>query len=61
MRLDALLRPLDHPRGRARRYDTRFFLAAAPPNQTPLHDDHEVIANEWLRPADGLARCESGS
>ncbi len=48
------------PEGSPRRYDTRFFLAAAPANQTPWHDDHEVIANEWLRPADGLARAESG-
>lgn len=48
------------PEGAPRRYDTRFFLAAAPPNQTPLHDDHEVIANEWLRPADGIARVEAG-
>jgi hypothetical protein len=48
------------PVGAPRRYDTRFFLAAAPPDQTPLHDDHEVIANEWLRPADGIARVESG-
>jgi 8-oxo-dGTP pyrophosphatase MutT (NUDIX family) len=48
------------PEGAPRRYDTRFFLTAAPPNQTPLHDDHEVIANEWLRPADGIARCEAG-
>ncbi|HEX2576257.1 MAG TPA: NUDIX domain-containing protein [Aquihabitans sp.] len=48
------------PEGAPRRYDTRFFLTAAPENQTPLHDDHEVIANEWLRPADGLARVASG-
>jgi len=48
------------PEGAPRRYDTRFFLAAAPPRQTPLHDDHEVIANEWLRPLDGLARVRSG-
>ncbi len=48
------------PEGSPRRYDTRFFLAAAPQNQTPLHDDHEVIANEWLRPADAIARVESG-
>ena len=48
------------PEGAPRRYDTRFFLAAAPENQTPLHDDHEVIANEWLRPADGIARARSG-
>lgn len=48
------------PEGSPRRYDTRFFVAAAPANQTPLHDDHEVIANEWLRPADGLARVDAG-
>ncbi len=48
------------PEGAPRRYDTRFFLAAAPPRQTPLHDDHEVIANEWLRPADAIARAANG-
>src|SRR4051795_11500729 len=47
------------PEGAPRRYDTRFFLAAAPTNQTPLHDDHEVIANTWLRPADAIARAKS--
>ena len=30
-----LLRPLDHPRGAPRRYDTRFFVAPAPPGQVP--------------------------
>jgi 8-oxo-dGTP pyrophosphatase MutT (NUDIX family) len=48
------------PEGAPRRYDTRFFLGAAPEKQTPLHDDHEVIANTWVRPADALARAESG-
>lgn len=48
------------PVGAPRRYDTRFFIAAAPSNQTPLHDDHEVIANEWLRPADGVRRVAEG-
>lgn len=48
------------PEGPTRRYDTYFFLAAAPPNQTPLHDDRETIANEWLRPADGLHRALAG-
>ncbi|MFN8017004.1 MAG: NUDIX domain-containing protein [Acidimicrobiales bacterium] len=48
------------PEGAPRRYDTRFFLAAAPPNQTPLHDDHEVIANQWLRPVDAIAQVEAG-
>lgn len=48
------------PEGAPRRYDTRFFLAAAPPNQTPLHDDRETIANVWLRPAEALERAEAG-
>jgi 8-oxo-dGTP pyrophosphatase MutT (NUDIX family) len=48
------------PEGAPRRYDTRFFLAAAPPGQTPLHDDREVIANAWLRPADAIERAASG-
>lgn len=42
------------PEGPPRRYDTRFFVAAAPPEQVPLHDDRETIANLWVRPADAL-------
>lgn len=48
------------PEGAPRRYDTRFFVAAAPPGQVPLHDDHEVIANLWIRPEEALARHELG-
>jgi 8-oxo-dGTP pyrophosphatase MutT (NUDIX family) len=48
------------PVGSPRRYDTRFFVAAEPPGQTPLHDDHEVIANDWFRPADALDRAARG-
>ncbi len=48
------------PEGAPRRYDTRFFLAAAPTAQTPVHDDREVIANLWIRPADALARHAAG-
>ena len=48
------------PEGAPRRYDTRFFLAAAPARQTPLHDDHEVIANEWVRPAEAVERVLAG-
>src|SRR5207244_2201371 len=33
------------PEGAPRRYDTRFFVAAAPAEQAPLHDDREVVAN----------------
>jgi len=39
-----------------RRYDTRFFIAAAPPAQEPLHDNHETISHLWVRPAEALDR-----
>jgi 8-oxo-dGTP pyrophosphatase MutT (NUDIX family) len=48
------------PVGPPRRYDTRFFLAAAPVGQSPLHDDRETIANCWITPADALARHRAG-
>ncbi|MDQ1375385.1 MAG: hypothetical protein QOJ09_2723 [Actinomycetota bacterium] len=48
------------PEGAPRRYDTRFFVCAAPPEQTPLHDDRETIANVWIRPDDALARHRAG-
>lgn len=48
------------PVGPPRRYDTRFFVTAAPPEQVPLHDDRETIANLWVRPADALDRHRAG-
>ena len=39
-----------------RRYDTRFFVAAAPPAQAPLHDNQETISHVWVRPAAALDR-----
>jgi 8-oxo-dGTP pyrophosphatase MutT (NUDIX family) len=48
------------PEGGPRRFDTRFFVAAAPPEQVPLHDDGETIANLWIRPADALDRHHAG-
>jgi 8-oxo-dGTP pyrophosphatase MutT (NUDIX family) len=48
------------PEGAPRRYDTRFFLTLAPPAQTPIHDDREVIANTWVRPKAALARHGDG-
>ena len=48
------------PEGPPRRYDTRFFVAAAPPEQVPLHDDRETIANLWVRPQDALERHQRG-
>lgn len=49
------------PAGAPRRYDTRFFLAAAPAGQEPLHDDREVISAAWLRPAAALAEHAAGA
>ena len=48
------------PEGPPRRYDTRFFVAAAPPEQVPLHDDRETIANLWVRPNEALAMHARG-
>jgi 8-oxo-dGTP pyrophosphatase MutT (NUDIX family) len=48
------------PEGAPRRYDTRFFLAAAPPGQVPLHDNQETIAHLWIRPGEALRRHYAG-
>ena len=48
------------PLGAPRRYDTRFFVAAAPPEQEPLHDDREVVASRWFTPAEALRRRDEG-
>jgi 8-oxo-dGTP pyrophosphatase MutT (NUDIX family) len=44
----------------ARRFDTRFFLAAAPHDQEGVHDDAELVHSMWVRPADAVARAEAG-
>ena len=43
-----------------RRYDTRFFVTAAPPGQVARHDDGETIATIWVRPQDALDRFDAG-
>jgi 8-oxo-dGTP pyrophosphatase MutT (NUDIX family) len=48
------------PEGPSRRYDTRFFVTRAPDAQVPLHDNHEVIANLWIRPSEALDRHRAG-
>jgi 8-oxo-dGTP pyrophosphatase MutT (NUDIX family) len=49
------------PLGAPRRYDTRFFVAAAPAEQVALHDDREVIGTRWVTPGEALADHASGS
>lgn len=43
-----------------KRYDTRFFVTAAPSGQVAHHDDGETIATIWVRPDDALARFGAG-
>ncbi|MEQ5802409.1 MBL fold metallo-hydrolase [Halomonas sp. H10-9-1] len=43
------------PRGAPRRFDTRFFVALAPPGQQATHDGSETIDHAWLTPAEALA------
>ena len=43
-----------------RRFDTRFFIAAAPPGQSSRHDDNETIASEWVGPHLALQRQTAG-
>jgi glyoxylase-like metal-dependent hydrolase (beta-lactamase superfamily II)/8-oxo-dGTP pyrophosphatase MutT (NUDIX family) len=47
------------PLGRAKRYDTRFFIAAAPATQTALFDGTEMVEQLWIAPAEALARTTS--
>lgn len=42
------------------RFDTRFYLAALPAEQTPLHASEEVSESVWLSPQEALERFQSG-
>ena len=48
------------PVGPPRRYDTRFFVAMAPLDQTAAHDAGETVADRWVRPVDALAQHARG-
>lgn len=43
------------PPGMPRRFDTRFFVALAPPAQTPSADTRETVECLWLTPAEALS------
>ena len=48
------------PPGPPRRFDTRFFVAVAPPQQQAGHDGGETIAHHWISPAQALAEQKAG-
>jgi 8-oxo-dGTP pyrophosphatase MutT (NUDIX family) len=48
------------PIGAPRRYDTWFFVAPAPDGNDGEHDDAELVASEWVRPREALARQRRG-
>ena len=46
------------PAGMPRRYDTWFFVAAAPEGHSYLHDDGETVESAWKRPPEAVAEAE---
>jgi 8-oxo-dGTP pyrophosphatase MutT (NUDIX family) len=48
------------PEGMPKRFDTWFFLAAAPPEQLGAHDGKESTDSIWVSPREALAGGESG-
>jgi len=58
-----LLVPYAHwitPEKMPKRFDTWFFLAAAPPEQVGAHDGRESTDSIWLSPREALAGNDSG-
>jgi 8-oxo-dGTP pyrophosphatase MutT (NUDIX family) len=58
-----LLVPYAHwitPEGMKKRFDTWFFLAAAPPEQVGMHDGKESTDSIWLSPREALEGGDSG-
>lgn len=43
------------PTGRAKRFDTRFFVATVPRGQSALHDGNETTDHVWITPAEALS------
>jgi len=48
------------PQGAPRRFDTRFFVAAAPSGQKAAHDAGETIADTWISPGRALEGHRNG-
>ena len=60
--LDALI-PFAHwitPPILPKRFDTRFYIVAAPEGQTAAHDGGEAVDSVWIEPARALAEARQG-
>jgi 8-oxo-dGTP pyrophosphatase MutT (NUDIX family) len=58
-----LLTPFAHwitPEISPKRFDTHFFLVAAPPDQVALHDGGESVDSTWTTPSAALADAAAG-
>ena len=43
-----------------KRFDTHFFLAAAPADHLAVHDGHESVDSVWITPAEAVEDAKSG-
>lgn len=58
-----LLVPFAHwitPEFMPKRFDTHFFLVAAPPDHVAVHDGRESVDSVWITPAAAAAEAEAG-
>lgn len=58
-----LLAPFAHwvtPAFMPKRFDTHFYVVAAPPDQIAVHDGSESVDSLWIDPRAALAGAESG-
>jgi 8-oxo-dGTP pyrophosphatase MutT (NUDIX family) len=61
--LDALI-PFAHwitPPILPKRFDTRFYIAAAPSDQIAIHDGSESVDSVWISPARALEAADAGT
>jgi 8-oxo-dGTP pyrophosphatase MutT (NUDIX family) len=49
------------PERSSKRFDTHFFLAAAPSDQVAVHDGHEAVDSVWIAPETALERARAGT
>lgn len=48
------------PEGMPKRFDTHFYLAAAPADHLAVHDGHESVDSVWISPVDAIEGSKTG-